>query len=122
MCGSDLSRSNPTLVLRGFTLVLLAVNLCFVTAAVASANQELAEYTAGAEVFGRGHRLFVIQAEQHPAPLADPLLHASNYYCLGTDSVNLNNYETDGAHFPVRFRQGLRRGWGRWTASGWGSR
>src|SRR5262249_39344006 len=114
-CLSEPARLGMRMVVRGLVLVLLAANLYLVTAAVAFANQELAEYNAGMEAFGRGHHLFVIQADRHPAPLADPLLHASNYYCLGTDSVNLNNYETDGAHFPVRFRPGLRRGRGRWT-------
>jgi len=114
-CLSEPARASMRIVVRGLLLVLLAANLFLVTEAVAFANQELAEYNAGAEAFGWRHRLFVIQADQHPAPLADPLLHASNYYCLGTDSVNLNNYETDGAHFPVRFRPGLRRGRGRWT-------
>ncbi len=97
-------------------LALVGANLLLVTRAIASGNEALAEYTAGAEVFGHGHRLFVIQPDAHPAPLADPLYHASHYYCLGTDSVNLNNYETDGAHFPVRFRPGLHRGRGNWAS------
>lgn len=114
-CLSEPPRASMRITVRALILVLLATNLFLVTEAVASANRELAEYTAGVEAFGRSRRLFVIQADQHPAPLADPLLHASNYYCLGTDSVNLNNYETGGAHFPVRFRPGLHRGRGRWT-------
>jgi hypothetical protein len=114
-CLSEPARAAMRIASRAGTLGLLAANLFLVTNAIAQANQELAEYTAGLEAFGRGHRLFVIQGDRHPELVADPLLHASNYYCLGTDSVNLNNYETNGAHFPVRFRPGLHRGRGRWT-------
>src|SRR5262249_32031298 len=65
-------------------------------------------------VFRRGDRLFVVQPFRRPSALADPLLHASDYYCLGTDVVNLNNYEAEVPHFPVRFRPGFRRGLGNW--------
>jgi hypothetical protein len=115
-CLREPAQRGMRILTRAMTLALLGANLVLVSSAVASANQALADYTAGAEVFGRGHRLFVIQPDAHPAPLADPLFHASNYYCLGTDSVNLNNYETNAPHFPVRFRPGIHRGRGNWAA------
>ena len=84
------------------------------TSRFAAKNQALGQYTAGLDAIGRGGRLFVVQPDPHPIPLADPLFHASNYYCLDTDILNLNNYETDAPHFPVQFRPGFHRGRGNW--------
>jgi len=114
-CLREPARPGMRIVARAAAVPLLGANLLLVTATFAAGNQALAEYTAGAGVVGRGDRLFVVQPDRHPAPLADPLFHASNYYCLGTDVVNLNNYETDAPHFPVRFRPGFRRGRGNWA-------
>jgi hypothetical protein len=115
-CLRELAQLWMRLATRGVVLALLAANLFLVLGTAAVGNQALAQYTAGAEAVGRGFRLFVVQPERQERLLADPLLHASNYYCLGTDGVNLNNYETDAPHFPVRFRPAFRRGRGNWAA------
>jgi hypothetical protein len=90
-------------------------NLVLVTAAVRDGNEVLAQYTAGVEAVGRGHRLFVIQPDPNPSPLVNPLLHAADYYCLGTGNVNLDNYEATRPHFPVMFRRGVYQGRGSWA-------
>jgi hypothetical protein len=113
-CLREPARLGMRIVSRAAVLALLGANLLLVTGTFAAGNRALAQYTAGVEAVGRGGRLFVVQPDPHPSPLADPLFHASNYYCLGTDIVNLNNYETDAPHFPVRFRPGFRRGRGTW--------
>ena len=104
------------LVSRTAALGLVAANLFLVTATFAAGNRALAQYTAGLDAVGRGGRLFVVQPDPQPIPIADPLFHASNYYCLDTGILNLNNYETDAPHFPVAFRPGFRRGRGHWES------
>jgi hypothetical protein len=94
------------------TSVLLTANLVLVLWTIAAGNRALREYTAGLEAAGTGHRLFVIQPDAPRPPLVDPLLHAADYYCLGTDTVNLDNYEASTSHFPVKYRQGVARGRG----------
>ena len=42
--------------------------------------------------------------------LVHPLQHATDYYCLGTDNVNVDNYEALTPHFPLKYRQGVRSG------------
>jgi hypothetical protein len=116
-CLRQPDRLGMRIVSRAAVLALLGANLLLVTGTFAAGNQALARYTAGVEAVGRGGRLFVVQPDPHPSPLADPLFHASNYYCLGTDIVNLNNYETDAPHFPVQFRPGFRRGRGNWESN-----
>jgi hypothetical protein len=115
-CLREPARLGVRIFSRTAVLALLGANLLLVTAYFATGNQALAEYTAGLDAIGRGGRLFVVQPDPHPVPLADPLFHASNYYCLGTGIINLNNYETDAPHFPVRFRPGFRRGRGSWAS------
>jgi hypothetical protein len=100
----------PRIAVRATAVVLLGANLVFVTATVAEGNRHLSEFTAGVEVIGRGHRLSVVQAGGWRSPLVDPLLHAADYYCLGTSNINLDNYEAMMPHFPVKFRTGLSRG------------
>jgi hypothetical protein len=100
------------LLLRTVTALLLGVNLLLVTNTIKIGNQYVAEYTAGIEAVGHGHRLFLRQVDQSPFPLVNPLLHAGHYYCLGTGNVNLDNYEASTPHFPVKYRAGVRRGKG----------
>jgi hypothetical protein len=59
--------------------------------------------------------LFFLHPEPRPHPLVNPLAHASDYYCLGTGNVTLDNYEADTRHFPVKYRKGIRRGRNFWT-------
>jgi hypothetical protein len=113
-CLREPARLGLRIVSRAAVFTLLGANLLLVTGRFAAGNQALAQYMAGMEAVGRGGRLFVVQPDPQPIPLADPLFHASNYYCLGTGIVNLNNYETDAPHFPVQFRPGFRRGRGNW--------
>jgi hypothetical protein len=98
------------LLVRVVTALLLAANLALVTATVRDGNEALAQYTAGIEVVGPGHRLFVIQGHPASPPPVDPLLHAAHYYCLGTGNVDLDNYEATMPHFPVMYRRGVGRG------------
>jgi hypothetical protein len=104
------------LLVRAVTVLLLAGNLVLVTSTVAAGNREVERYTAGVEAVGGGHRLFVIQQDPRPVPLVDPLLHAADYYCLGTGNVNLDNYEAGTPHFPLKYRRGILRGRGSWAA------
>jgi hypothetical protein len=98
--------------LRSVVVVLLAANLVLVTRTIRVGNGVVDRYTAGIEAVGRGHCLFVSQPDPQPVPLVNPLLHAANYYCLGKDNVNLNNYEATTLHFPLKFRRGVTRGHG----------
>ncbi len=90
---------------RAFAAVLLTVNLVLVMQTVERGNQWVAEYTAGMDAVGRGHRLIAAKANA-PGRQANPLLHAGDYYCQGTDNVNLENYEAGTPFFPVKFRHG----------------
>ncbi len=101
------------LIVRTATLLLLGLNLVLVLQAMAAGNGMVAPYTAGIDAVGRGHRLFIAQRDM--GGLVDPLLHAGNYYCLGTGNINLNNYEASTPHFPVKYRQGVHRGWSNWS-------
>jgi hypothetical protein len=109
-------REPPWLVLRIptrlLTILLLAANLVFVTRTFQSGNQELTQYTAGIEAVGRGHRLFAVENFVRVHPLVNPLLHAADYYCQGTDNVNFDNYEATTPHFPVKYRRGVSRAMG----------
>jgi hypothetical protein len=90
---------------RVFAAVLLMVNLVLVQQTVQRGNRWVAEYTAGMEAAGRGHRLIAAKANA-PSRLANPLLHAGDYYCQGTANINLENYEAGTPFFPVKFRHG----------------
>jgi hypothetical protein len=109
------SRSGLKILVRCVTVLLLALNLVLVTRAVALGNRQLEPFTAGIEAVGRGHRIFVCQLDRRPPPLVDPLLHAADYYCLGSDNVNVDNYEATTPHFPIKFRSGQTRGRNNWT-------
>jgi hypothetical protein len=91
-------------LVRGLTAGLLAANLLLVTQTFQTGNKVIAEYTAGIEAVGRGHRLTGTQPQAGDR-LVNPLLHAIDYYSLGTDNVNLENYEASTPHFPVKYRQ-----------------
>jgi hypothetical protein len=100
----------PTrLLLRLLAAVLLGVNLFLVTRTMDVWNKALEQYTAGIPAVGRGQRLLSIGADGG-GRLVNPMLHAADYYCLGTDNLNLDNYEASTAHFPVKFRPGVPRG------------
>jgi hypothetical protein len=104
------------LALRALIMVALIVNLILVTQRFAADSEDLAEYTAAGAVVGSGKVLFVSQditpSTHNRGELADPLLHASHYYCLGTGNVNLDNYQAATRHFPLKFREGVSRGRG----------
>jgi hypothetical protein len=103
------------LILRIGIVALLGTNLWFVNSTVQKINGVLTQYTAGIDAVGHGHRLIAVQSPGWPSPYANPLLHAVDYYCLGTNNVNLDNYEAMMPHFPVKYRAGLSRGrvvWG----------
>jgi hypothetical protein len=99
-------------VLRMATLLLIGLNLLLVAQHFARANRDLAEYTAGLRHVGRNRTLFVAAEESPARCLTDPLEHASDYYCLTTGNVNLDNFQATLKHFPVRFRPGVPRGRG----------
>jgi hypothetical protein len=111
-CLHEPAQRHARLLVRAVTPLLLVVNLVLITRTVQLGNEKLDQYTAGVAAVGAGHRLFVQQQETTPPPLADPLLHASHYYCLDTGNVNLDNYEAGTPHFPVKYRSGVRRGKG----------
>jgi hypothetical protein len=100
----------PRIAVRLVAVALLGVNLALVTATMREGNTALDEFTAGIDAVGHGHRLTCSQNDGWRSSLADPLLHAADYYCLGTSNINLNNYEAMMPHFPVKFRSGLTRG------------
>jgi hypothetical protein len=103
----------PRALLRLSAAVLLVANLILVVRTIAAGNRELNEYTAGLEAAGTGHRLVITQLDPTPTPLVDPLLHAADYYCLGTANINLDNYEAETKHFPIKYRKGVVRDRGR---------
>jgi hypothetical protein len=98
-------------VLTGFMYLLVAANLFFVLRYFSSANDELAEYTAGLRYAGHNGSLFVMQSRAGSQRVSY-LEHAANYYCLTTGNVNLDNYQAELKHFPVRYRPGITRGRG----------
>jgi hypothetical protein len=114
-CLREPAGRGPRWHVRAVTALLLAVNLLLVFGTVRDGNEELKRYTAGVGAVGRGHRLFVVQPDPSPVPLVNPLLHAADYYCLGTDNVNLDNYEASMPHFPVKYRRRVDRGRGNWA-------
>lgn len=115
-CLREPVRRGVRLLVRTVTVLILAVNLLLVTWTVRDGNHEVEQYTAGIEATGTGHRLFVIQPDPRPTPLVNPLLHAADYYCLGTGNVNLDNYEASTPHFPVKYRRGVDRGRNNWVS------
>jgi hypothetical protein len=103
------------LAVRALIVLVLGINLAMVTRQFARGNQELAEYTAARQLVGPGHVMFVVQDQagsKGPRELANPLIHASQHYALGTNTVNLDNYQASTRHFPLRFRDGVSRGRG----------
>lgn len=76
-----------------------------------TANQELEEFTAGVSLVGHRRTLFVVQSGAQTGIIHD-IEQAANYYCLTTRNVNLDNYQAELKHFPVRFRSGITRGRG----------
>jgi hypothetical protein len=117
-CLREPARPVQQLIARGAVVFLLVVNLALVADTIDAGNQAVAQYTAGIEAVGSGHRLFVIQPDLRQRPLVDPLLHAADYYCLVNDNVNLDNYEASTPHFPLKFRTGVQRGKGNWAGYG----
>jgi hypothetical protein len=97
-------------------VILLGANLWLVSATVENDNRVLEQHTAGLESIGRGHRLIAVQSAGWRSPLANPLTHAPDYYCLGTGNTNLDNYEARMPHFPVTYRPEFDHGHAIWTA------
>ena len=114
-CFREPALREARLLVRSVTALLVVGNLLLVTGTVSAGNREVERYTAGVEAVGRGHRLFVSQENPPRAPLVNPLLHAADYYCLGTGNVNLDNYEAGTPHFPVKYRRGVIHGQGSWV-------
>ena len=98
--------------LTGFPYILLAVNLALITRYFYVANRELAEFTAYVNRVGHDRALLVVQSG---AGTRTPsyLEHAANYYCLGNGNINLDNYQAELAHFPIRYKAGIARGRGK---------
>jgi hypothetical protein len=106
------------LLLRLGIASLLGINLTMVTTAVRDGSRVLAQFTAGIDAVGRGHRVFAVQSAGWPSPYANPMFHALDYYCLGTGNVNVDNYEARMPHFPVKYRPEFNRGRGLWAGAG----
>lgn len=82
--GDNTFRRPPRWPVAALVLIVLvlALNLFFVTRQVARANQELAEYTAARELIGPGHTMFVVQevaGVKGDHELANPLLPKRGY-------------------------------------------
>jgi len=97
------------LAFRALTVVLLGVNLFLVTRTFQEDNKTLEQFTAGIAAVGRGRRLMAIGITGRRR-LANPLVGARHYYCLGTDNLSLDNYEASTPHFPIKYRPGVTRG------------
>ncbi|HEX4589006.1 MAG TPA: hypothetical protein VH120_03695, partial [Gemmataceae bacterium] len=91
-------------LLRAAIAVAVGVNLVLVTSVVRDGNRELSRFTAGIEAAGRGQHVRGPQFMGWPSPWFNPMLHAVDYYCLGTANVNLDNYEAGTPHFPIKYR------------------
>jgi hypothetical protein len=115
-CFRESAHFEVRLFFRALTIVLVGLNLTLVTLTVAAGNQELQQFNVGIQSVGTGQRLFVLQTDPRPTPLVNPLLHAADYYCLGTRNVNLDNYQAEMLHFPVNYRAGIRRGRNHWNS------
>ena len=90
--------------LRAVIAMAIGVNLVLVTTVVRDGNRELSRFTAGIEAAGHGQRILGPQFMGWPSPWFNPMLHAVDYYCLGTANVNLDNYEAGTPHFPIKYR------------------
>jgi hypothetical protein len=109
--------------LRTAMYLLLGVNLALISRYFHAAQSELAEFTAGAASVGHGHTLSFVKSDLG-TKLVDYLEHASDYYCLSTGNINMDNYEATKNYFPIRFRPGTATGHGDyvlvWTSPlGW---
>jgi hypothetical protein len=100
----------PWAALRGGVLVALVVlnvwSASGMAAFLSRANRDLREFTAAADVVGRGKTLFLWNGEDTDRPISyiNP-----NLYCLGTGNAVATNYEAGTGHFPLRYRPGVRR-------------
>jgi hypothetical protein len=96
-------------ILRTLAVALVAVNLTMVWQTTQAGNRLIAQYVAGWDAVGRGHRIVGNPAFEG-GDLVHPLQHAIDYYCLGLDNCNIDNYEAQTPHFPLKYRQGGRTG------------
>jgi hypothetical protein len=96
-------------VLRALAVALVAANLVMVVQTIRAGNRLIEQYVAGVDVVGRGQRMRGIPTWEGDG-LVSPLLHATDYYCFGLDNVNLDNYEAQTPHFPLKYRQGRKPG------------
>jgi hypothetical protein len=92
---------------RRVAIAVMAVVLAWDVAAFAGyqwrSNQSLALYLSGIPRFPV-RRVFIPLVERSSPFRVDALAHASSYYALATDGIDLGNYEADLYYFPVRFR------------------
>jgi hypothetical protein len=105
----------PRRVFFGAAYLLVGLNLFLVGRHFSQANRDLAEYTAMVGRVGEGRTLFVAQTSPGPQ-VVNHLEHAADLYCLTGGNLNLDNFQATVAHFPVRFRPGVRRGYGSFAA------
>src|SRR5438876_346221 len=83
-CLRESAHAPTRLAIRALTALLLMVNLYLVTQTIEVGNKTLEQYTAGVAAVGRGQRILANHADGG-GELADPILHAADYYCLETD-------------------------------------
>ncbi len=96
-------------LLRALAVALVGVNLVMVLQTARAGNRLIEQYVAGMEAVGRGQRIFGNPAFEG-GDLVHPLQHAMDYYCLGRDNCNIDNYEAQTPHFPLKYRQGSKSG------------
>jgi hypothetical protein len=96
-------------VLRTMAVALVTANLVLVLQTAQAGNRLVEQYVAGMDAVGRGKRIMGNPVFEG-GDLVHPLQHAPDYYCLGTDNVNIDNYEALTPHFPLKYRQGTTSG------------
>ena len=95
------------LLARAAFAVLVATVLIFHAALnfayAQSESRAVAEIVRGREAMGANQVYYSIFAERYER-LSNPLLHAADYFALGTGNINLQNYQANRSHFPVKFK------------------
>ena len=90
-----------------WALFLLNVwNVACVASFLSKANRDLQEFTAAADVVGRGKTLVLVSEEDPDEPFdyINP-----NLYCFGTGNAVATNYQAGTSHFPLHYRPGVRK-------------
>jgi hypothetical protein len=92
------------------TSALLALTTYHHVSFMQCANNDLAEFTAGLDVAGRGRVLF-LDNKRKASAWVDPLFHAGDYYCLGSKNINTADHFAKTLHSVVRLQAGIEEGW-----------